>query len=983
MKKTLLLSKISLNYWKYHKKRFFTFMILLILGVVALSCASLLIRSEKQAVLDEELRLLGDYDVIVYDLEENTADKITSDDNVSASGMYYNLGYIQNEFGVQINAAAFADENSENMYHMACLRGQYPQNENQIALDVSAAKSIGIKPYPGEKIKLSLYSDEGEHLMDKEFTVSGLFEAANEGAYGGWLRYPESMDIDSCNMPGIFFNIDMKDIFKSSNVTIFVQSDLPDLNTISNRFIDISNNTIDWEQIDIPSGRRFAYTYVLGALDTIQEEYGDYSLSSITQAMKDGKGIKDFYSGVLMPIFTATISLIVILSVIGITKNIIRDKQESFAILRSVGLDRKRLYVYIMCDFTAAALICIAVGLALGSLTHIGMITFLNNTYNLNLQYGFLCSEYVEAVTVNPFILSAVTIILCVEVSVLISLAGFIGKSPIQMFSEKNRNKNRKSKNSGHLIPTSWKRLLTNKISLHNGSIAVISIVVLGASLFGYTYFHALSDLNNNEYKFEKQEYGLENWDYKAEKSDQAYMYEFNIENHHDYGVSTKKYSELKDQPFVKNIFGEMINRSTRLVYNKDQLSEDVISIMNEFNLRKYDSADKDDEFENALKDAENAMISEIGYDNNELIYNLPTVGLFDEDLDQLNKYVVDGKINKEKLDKGEEVLLAVPQSDLDKYLKLFRSGDKLPLSDVILNSTEEQLDFGRFMPSEFSEPVYKNNVISPEGDEIELTSYAFGTRNDINTKIGAILALDDEAVMKYMVSCGDEIYGVNAVCSIKEFSSWGLKDSNITNLCVEINDDRSFEEADNYWYSMMSDVKGMSTHSTAEITARMNNGTLKIMSIYYSMIIILIIIALITVAISLYTDIRIRSSKFAVLRACGMSVSQISYIIIRQNIFYPLIGFIFSIVPVSLCQRYFIYIRENVDSGAWSSIQSDGIPWYHYVPFRYDLFKYNIFTVMAVIFIIYLLLILIVTLPQLHYLRNQSITEEIEKSNF
>ena len=51
MKKIKMLTKISLKYWLHHKRRFFTLMLALVLGVSALCCTALLVRSEKDAVL--------------------------------------------------------------------------------------------------------------------------------------------------------------------------------------------------------------------------------------------------------------------------------------------------------------------------------------------------------------------------------------------------------------------------------------------------------------------------------------------------------------------------------------------------------------------------------------------------------------------------------------------------------------------------------------------------------------------------------------------------------------------------------------------------------------------------------------------------------------------------------------------------------------------------------------------------------------------
>ena len=57
------------------------------------------------------------------------------------------------------------------------------------------------------------------------------------------------------------------------------------------------------------------------------------------------------------------------------------------------------------------------------------------------------------------------------------------------------------------------------------------------------------------------------------------------------------------------------------------------------------------------------------------------------------------------------------------------------------------------------------------------------------------------------------------------------------------------------------------------------------------------------------------------------MSVGQLTYLVLRQYIYYPLIGIMFSIVPVAVCQEFFDYIAEMVDSGKWEGQSMDGVP--------------------------------------------------------
>ena len=986
MKRIRLLTKISLQYWGHHKRRLFVLMISLIIGVAALCGASLLICSEKEAVLERELCGLGDYDVIVVDLEKDQCGKLAQIDQVLDYGTYLELGYAGMDEKALIKVAAFPDVKSETMYHMTCLRGHYPENENEVALDLLTAKSLGLKPYPGENVTLKLFSLEKKELGEKEYTVSGIFEGSDPSVAGGWYRYPLGKGIGEYSMPGVFFFSEWNNFFQSDRVTMFIQTDTKETGELSTLIMEAgeSEGEIDWEQIDVPPGRSYAYAYVLGVVMNILDQYGgSISMDDIKTIIRNGEGIKDFYSQIVMPIFTVLIVIIVILSVFGITRNVIRDKKEEFAILRSLGMESYNVVSYLFCDFFLLGVVSIVLGLAVGSVMHIGMIRYLNLRMEPQLVYGFSCSEYVKEVTVNPFVYAPIVIFLCLIVAVSSSVVFMVKKTPVEMFQATVRKKRagKLEKTVEVIAYKSWKKLLMNKLDLYDHVVAVVTMILLGTALLGYTYFQAYADDKNSEFKSEKEESGLGDCDYIGQKSDEIYLYQFQIENHHECGLDSSAYDELAKQKFVKKAYAEIVNRSMRMTFDDKSLSQQQREYLEILNLRKYANVDEEDSFELSLQDAENAMIREVGYADDELVYSLPTVALDENSMRTLEKRVVEGTMDEKKIKSGEEILLVTIETEQEKLRDLFHVGDTIPASDILLNEKEEMYDFGYGLTETMAEPVYKEWVTTPEGAEVELSSYAFGKRVDVPVKVGAIAVLTEEEAKKYMVSPDDfsDTYIFNAFCLPESFAAWNLPNDKYTKVGIELVEGVDIAEVDSYWYGIFSKTNGMKTTSTAEIIAKMNAGTGKIMGIYYSMIILLLLIAIVAIAIRLYTNIRIKSQKIAILRACGMTTSQIFYLIIRQNLFYPVVGIVFSVVPVALCQGFFLYIQRIAGNSVWV----DDTPWYFEVPYWHNLFDSRFAVMMVVLFVVDLLLTLLVTLPQIYYVKQQVIVEEIEKSDF
>jgi ABC-type lipoprotein release transport system permease subunit len=977
MNRLYVLSRISLKYWMQHKKRFFTFMIIVMLGAMALFSSALLIRSEKQTVLDEELTLLGDYDTIFYNISDADVARIIQDHSVTAYGSYTTIGYVMSQENTRVGVGCFPDAKSCNMYHMSCTEGRYPRKQNEIAIDISKAKELGVYPHPGEKVDLSLYSYDKEAIVHKEFVISGIFDAENEYNPGTWERYPLQLDQGNVEIPGAFISRDYARYASDNSSTLFIQMNVADPDKAAERFRKLVSD--EQTVIDVPFGRKYAYSYILGISDTISAKYGSLSFKNVLKAIHNGDGIKDFYSSVLMPIFTILIALIAVFSIYGITENVVKDKKEQTVVLRSIGLDKKSMFIGMWLDFTVLSVIFFAIGIIIGMVFHVGMIRALNHFFNLNLQYGYQCDKAVSVVTASPLLLAFNVTMLCIQAAAIFVLIRLMNDYPLE---ESTADTHRRKRDRSDMSMTGWRRLLGKRIPLSDVSVMIICVIGICSAVFGYSYFSAYSDSQNMAIRSKRESYGLKKWDYVASKNRQSVMYVFNIENDHDYGISTDCYKELKKSKMVSRCFARIVNRSTRLTYDKDRQSEKDSIALKKYSLREYEDNQDDDQYEKAEKDAEEAMIEDIGYRSDENIYAAPAIGLSDDDLKGLDKYVVSGSIDPDKINDGKAVIIALDKAGYENLSDLFTVGDRLPLSDIALSEEEEKLDFSNFIPGHVKDPVYSEPVITPEGEKVNLTSYSFGKRKDIDTEIGAIVVFDRKTASQYMYKSDGEHNGINVICGFDTFSAWGLPDRNLTDMSMKLTKsaERDINKADVYWYSLISGAKGISVNSVSEIFQKINSTHDKIMCIYYSMIIILIIFSIVMIAIKQFTDIRMNGSRFAVLRSCGMSVGQIAYLVIKQDLLYPVIGIILSIIPVAVCNQFLRFVKKMLYSGKWTYEKN---PWCMDIPYHENLYKYHLPLTMIIVFVVYALVMMIIAFSQLHYISTTSVTDEIETSEF
>lgn len=984
---------LSIDYWKTHMKRFFTIATVTILGAVAISVVLLFIRSNKQIILEKELDLLGNYDAAFYEIDNSDLSLITQSESVNESGFYRELGYAGEHGNPKYKMVSFPDKKSVDIYNEVCEKGRYPENDTEIAIDINMAKELGIIPKPGIKLKLYLYDNEKKEIDSREYTVSGIFEASSADVYGGFYRYP--LSVENYDVPQVVL-FDSKD-YESTNVpiSVFVQIDGNNGEAVG----DILKK--GFKRIygcDVRGGRTVAASIILGINDHMDSEYGELSTERLISEMGEGKVWKDFYSSVVVPLFSFLIVSIVILSVINMLRDTLSDRSRFMGILRGLGLSRDKLFIYLFIETLFIVIGMTLVGIGIGIGIHSAIVEIICKVEDSIFPSGLFVSEYVKSVTYSPIIFTFVLMVLSGIVSVVPLLIRFVKLSPIMTIKGNALNPgNGTDQARGErgcffsCKDPSWQRVLRKKIRFVDTTIYIISCLVMSVCFLGYSYYKSLSDLNNSEYTFELAENGLEKWDYIASKSDSMGVYEFKIENHHESGVSVDKFQEFLNKNNISKSFARIVNNSTRLVYGKG-----ANTLPESLNLRNHNPSE--DEYENALYEAQEAMVRESGYSIDEEIYTLPTVGVQESEFDDLNGYVVEGTINPMKITSGEELVLIVPKEYEKDILGQMHAGDTLPMSDIILEGDEELLDFNSINPFDHKKPSYVKMVRDPEsGEEVRLASFSFGKRKNINTKIGAVVVLDDDELLEkfavkavtggqlYDTTSDEDIttYTLTALCLPDSFEIWGLPDHLFTDVRVKCDENEDMERVTEEWYKLIGSCNNISYLSSYEIKQTMNTNEKDIMLICVLMIIMLITVGIVNISIKLYSNIKFKNKSIARIRALGAPTIWIEGIIIRQSAICMVAGIVFTLIPVLLCQLFFEYIKWKVDSGAWVGIETGGIPWYHNIPFRHSLFDHNPLLVLIILIGVFWVLFFISTIPPLHFIKKQHIADVLDSENY
>lgn len=975
----------------FRSGRFICLIIMLIFGGFSISTTSLLVRSEKRTEIEEFLDVTGDYDEIVYNTRIGFEEALSELDFVDDIGLYYELGAISNISDVYtFKAVALKDELSEELYHLTCIRGTYPRRENEIAIDVSVANTYGIAPYPGETIDLKLYNFKGDYIETRSFVISGVFKCSNNEVVGGWNRCPFfAFDNDSYQMPAVFFSPSCTDLFSCVNETVFFRSYSKGAGSLDNAVSMLLNETGQGcTGFEYNSRRSSGYSWYTGLGHGFG---GSFSWNKMNEAVDNGLFKRDFYSEFIIPIISILVIVTEAVSIFMLSRNIIADRKEHYAILRSIGMSSKQVVNNLLIEIMGFGFIGNCIGIVLGYAVHIGLIRLLNNLSHLRLYDGIYVDDVVKHITYDPIITSIEVCICSLILALVIPVYKLYRLYPAELLSTSDsmfiwKKKSKKVRSSS--LKSGWLHLLNKRIDLHDWSTMLVMMIVLSSLLFGYVFFRAFSEQATVESRGFMEMLGIDGSGYVVTRSGSIRDWGYNVSNRHDAGIIPTFPELVESNPDVKDSWSVIFNESTRMVFDEEPDENMQLLLGN----RLLNYRPSDDPFVVDALVAENIIFEHTGYESNVYMYELPTVGLTTNEMLGLESEIVSGEINFDKIGSGEEVVLAVPEELLYLCLQYYPVGTAIDFDDIVLTEEEEGLNFDSLNDSKW---VVYDNYVETEAGEVYVSYGAFGTRYNIETRVGAIVVLHDEHDISEYLTMGtnwvnqmhstasrdsidpEPAYGMSVLCLPSTFDSWGLPDKNFTSVKVELAEDCDIYQFDEFWYKALSGSIDVQTKSTFDYLDDISIGTNRVMTIFFVLIIVLVLLGMISIITGLYTKTRSNSARFQTLRRIGLSVNQASIMIYTQNMFYPIIAIITAITPVYFMQCIFGSIKLKIQNGEMDMLETT--PWGIRIPYSADLFSYNFIPALICCVLLGFLLIFIGTLPQILYLKKMKMIETRE----
>lgn len=969
---------LSWKYWKTHKKRAFSLAIAIVIGIASVVCMSFISRGLVVKKIEVQLDKYGNYDSAITNVTTEQESLLLS----QADSKYLSYGFICNVGNAILESSEltfpiyyYDNDTAMELYHLSLITGNYPTASGEITISQDYANALGIVPEVGTKITIN-FNDLNDNSLSNTYTIVGILSNSQNF---------RSLDVPS---PEIFvYKNDFLD-FKTSKVFLeqedYSNSDFYLWTLINYSYDEQITNNIDntpenasiYKSMDICYGdRQSIYMTILGGRD-YSSDYDNKNM--VTERIESNNVDGDFNSTVLIPIFSAIILILMVVSIYSSVNISMEERIKQFGMLRCIGISAKQSTLMMIIETGLISIVSFVVGIALGVGIYVLINITLKNVFEIPVYWAFSVNEVVSAVTINPYVYSISVGMVSIAIAVVVPSIKMLRLTPLQAYY----NGTPKGLHSTKLRKKSAIGLLNSKLKNSSGFLITISFMLsMSSCVFGVLYFSSFSDNQVAKYQNKIADEGLYNCDYILKKDfNQAIATD--VINQHTWGVLPEDVELICQNSNVENVNLMMIEPNTRISFENMEQNQVYDKALYRSNIEVLNTTKKFQPYNDDIKIAE-------GYNQNENVYNVPTVGLTDDEILSLKEYVVSGSIDTNALKNGSQVVWVTLSKEVGEYLGIsylnenpYQVGDVLSLSNIYLNEYDDY-DFSNGIP----DIMLDNPIVTFEEDGEPYKIYSIGAINTItrySATIGAIIEITDTDVAKQYFCMDSWGYcSFNIICDYNAYSNWGFSFNRFTNVGISLKNphDKEFITLLN---KISSSSSGLELLSASDLKTSIYSENISIMSSCIAILILILLISVINIWNCFSYSIRKHSEKIAILQALGMSIKDIRKMVLLRNIKYPLISIPFTLFPLVIFQ-----LAYNRACNILHSIESLSIEdkytmngWYNSFPLYIDLIEQPFLKVIVSTIIVAILITVLISIISLNSAKSTSIVENIRRGD-
>ena len=891
-KKKLTFNALALGNLKHRKKQYTLLIIGIILSMVFSSGFVFFVSSAVTSALETHNYLYGKQEnIIVNTVKNETTEKLLSSNGIT-HGYAHVVGKIAAKEG-DITAGAYVgwlDSEAKEIYYQSLAEGRMPEKENEIAVEKSALTRLNIDYKLNDKLTFDFYvknaDAEKEKAIKKEYTLVGILNDKRSNIE----KQTYSSDID---IPAAFVADNTQVELGGKEALHLFTLDVPE--GFMNKYIELVR----------PLRKSYYSNDGMGWYTT-----GGYEVSF---TIADTFGINAPY--LLVLVFVAVLAIASNVGIVNAFSTSLKERKRQIGLLRSVGATKRQIIKIYGKETFILCLLCTPISIFISVVA----VTLSVGTFGEN--FIFKPSWWVLPI-------SALFSILIVVLSSLIPLGSASRITPMQAIRNISINRKIKTKKIKTQKEFNTSKLLASRnIKLYKSK-QILTSIILAIAVFGSLFGFALAGGVKKENVSLNADYEITSeMDYASQRLANYDWFR--------YGLSENDIQEILSNRFVESVRG---TKETNGYIEVEELT-DYLKLCN------YATGVYPESVEGVEITKENyEKYQEIPIENTAVIEKanitspilpLDFIALPEDNFDDESKTVLEGKIDIDKLNSGEEVILVLPKrlelntfhytfddedysfSDLNVNAKAsevpdeeltilnsaeltteFKVGDKIKIGWIMSNDGKEPLDYGE----EGAEPTVTKDAFDHEKIEKEVT-------------VGAI-------IYEYSGIITPLFNGHCNPCLLTTIDGLDTFTKNVPYEYIEVNlNTECTEEINNEMTSLFDRLLAGQDKFVNSLYEMNKENILSIKTLY--IIVTSIIILLFTLCGSLINNAltaRIRESKkeIGTLRAVGASVKDISSSYIRQLLsvlgFGTILGFVAFALFYGLYCLIFISMGDTTD---------------------------------------------------------------------
>ena len=825
------------------RKGQYTLLILgIILSMVFSSSVLFFLSCMKTSMEEIQNNTVGAQDGCYVDASEALLQQAVQEGVVSDYSFAYVIGSVYSEQSRDNKiSVARLDEKTKNISYLTFVEGAYPKQENEIALEKAAYMSLCPDAEIGDTITIHMLIQNGMEFLaepvEKSYTLVGIAEnkKSNLAASNDCLNL----------IPSAFVSDDT--VAEAGGKELLIS------------YITENNNNEN-------GNFKTFFTYLVN--DKTAFEYDNYVMAYFTN--QSGDETDSLKTDIIFAVILAVVLLAAsCMGIVNAFNSNLKERKKQIGMLRTVGATKRQIIHIFGREAFIISLISAPVSIILSYALVYGISKLMGDSFIFIPDWRVLIG-------------CAVFGIICVMCAALIPLVSAAKISPVQSvrnieYARKMRKKKIVSKKqfSPSALIAHREMLFSRKT---NTAVIVILVLTIFVSCYGFS-----------SYKTEKadvEDYMSYNYDYTLKVPPGNVIAGVNILEYEG-GFTNNDLQKALASPYVKSAFGAQRCNAFMLF---DEFTPYLKTLYACNSANYYDSETSefiylnqneiDSYLANDYEKQYGPVMQKYGY--SEMLYETGIEAYSPEIIAKLNDSVVDGRIDINKLNSGEEIILFAPTEFAFYFTNQSDSGYGMaPRIDDKINKKKTQ-----FMQAERDIKAgdkIKLSVIW--GSDVDETFELKGdySRKDREVTVGAILSEEPENFMdEIYFGIGNQLKAVTTVSGMRHFSEY----EKFRNINISLKTDCD-EETELYMNEFLSTITSNVKDSYIESDFASAQANRKYYNtVLFSMISIIILFLSISASIinnSMSSKIRESKRKIGTMRAVGASVNIIMNAYMRQ----------------------------------------------------------------------------------------------------